>query len=154
MGTNVYYIKPITELEKEELKKAVDSADNYEDLVESMDKVLKYQYTYQLGDSTHKVHIGKRSSGWKFLFSLGLRNHLDIDHDFKENLRKFLETGFIEDEYGDRYDFDKFWQEFVVDFQDGIDSEEYNRREPNQIYKSTDTYHCGYRFTSKEVDFS
>ncbi len=154
MGTNVYWIKPITELEKDELKKVVDSVDNYEDLVEKMDDVLKYQYTYLLGDSTHKVHIGKRSSGWKFLFSLGLRNHLDIDHDFKENLRKFLETGFIEDEYGERYDFDKFWQEFVVDFQNGIDSEEYNRKNPNQMYPATDTYHCGYRFTSREVDFS
>lgn len=153
MGTNVYYIKPITELEKEELKKRVDSVDNYDDLIDEIQKVLKYQYSYNLGDSTHKIHIGKRSSGWKFLFSLALRNHLDIDHDFKENLRKFLEIGYIEDEYGERYDFDTFWKEFVVDFQDGIDSEEYNKREPNQMYPGHDTYHCGYRFTDKEVEF-
>lgn len=153
MGTNVYYIKPITELEKKNIKDVIDNIDNYDDLLFNIAEILKYDCDYKSGDSTRKIHIGKRSAGWKFLFSLGLNKQFDIYHNFKENLKQFLATGLIVDEYGDKYDFDTFWKEFIEDFQDGIDSREYNKENPNSIYPPCDQYIDGYRFTNEICDF-
>lgn len=54
-----------------------------------------------------KIHIGKRSVGWVFLFAYNQGQY----YTDKASLQEFLKECQIEDEYGDMYFFDEFWKE-------------------------------------------
>ncbi len=51
-----------------------------------------------------KIHIGKRSSGWKFLWNFNDNKH----YSTKEGLLKFIRSGRIVDEYGELQDTEEF----------------------------------------------
>jgi hypothetical protein len=51
-----------------------------------------------------KIHIGKRSSGWKFLWNFNDNKH----YSNKEGLLKFIRSGRIVDEYGELQDTEEF----------------------------------------------
>ena len=51
-----------------------------------------------------KIHIGKRSSGWKFLWNF----NDDKYYSNKEQLFKFIRSGRIVDEYGELQDTEEF----------------------------------------------
>lgn len=76
MGTNFYARIIPTKERKEHLKKLIDN-DEF-DLIEDKIKELY----------CNEIHLGKRSSGWKFLFN---PNHEKYYKLTKEGLRKFLE---------------------------------------------------------------
>ena len=57
-----------------------------------------------------KIHIGKSSAGWEFLFNL---NDKQYYHD-KESLIAYLKYETIEDEYGREITFDDFWNKVVL----------------------------------------
>jgi hypothetical protein len=69
-----------------------------------------------------KVHLGKRSMGWKFLWNFNDNKYFKD----KESLLKFIRSGRIVDEYGNEMNQEKFidmalsWGK-----EDGYDSETY-----------------------------
>lgn len=51
-----------------------------------------------------KIHLGKRSSGWKFLWNFNDNKY----YTNKEELLKFIRSGRVVDEYGDELDTEEF----------------------------------------------
>ena len=138
MGTN-FYARIIPTLEKkEELKKAVDDNDT-----SKIDKLFNELYGYVEYDSTcdklvgGKVHLGKRSAGWKFLWNPNLfikvkghleKNEVENGHEryrwikdgeecvkvydlTKKAIKEFIDREDVEiyDEYGEKQDKEDFF---------------------------------------------
>jgi len=61
-------------------------------------------------EECEKIHIGKSSYGWVFLFNLNDKLYY---HD-KASLIEFLELNYIEDEYGELIAFEVFWNNVVL----------------------------------------
>lgn len=102
MGTNYYAIPRITNDKKESICEFVQE-DNFE-----MAKALM----------PDKIHIGKKSCGWRFIF-----NHHDWYY-YKpslSDLKLFLSKCIIIDEYGDKITNDEFWK--LVEFSQNEKSE-------------------------------
>lgn len=51
-----------------------------------------------------KVHLGKRSSGWKFSWNF----HDEMYYSNKEELLKFIRSGRVVDEYGEEHPVEEF----------------------------------------------
>lgn len=109
MGTNIYaYVIP-NELELIEFKtnvsKRINACNDIIQLKEFFETILDtmdVQYP--------KLHIGKRSGGYSFLFKQN-KKHYDLT---KKSIEDFLKRNnvLIIDEYGEHYSADKFWEEF------------------------------------------
>jgi hypothetical protein len=78
-----------------------------------------------------KVHLGKRSGGWKFTWNF----HNDKYYSNKEELLKFIRNGRIVDEYGDEMEIEEFIEMALNWGQpDGnIFNEEYAQTHPSKI---------------------
>lgn len=139
MGTN-YYARIIPkEEDKQKLKEAIDANDY--DTIESMVADMYHsldEYTHKGG----KIHLGKSSYGWKFLWNCNIHQYCDGYFDetnrfipvykywklyepTKEGITTFVmkEDVVIYDEYGEVQDKQKF-----LDFafnKEGIDCKEY-----------------------------
>jgi hypothetical protein len=50
------------------------------------------------------IHLGKRSSGWKFCWNF----HKDKYYSDKESLLEFIRSGRVVDEYGDEWNVEEF----------------------------------------------
>jgi len=76
-------------------------------------------------EEPEKVHIGKRSYGWKFLFACNPKYY----EPTRKSINRFLKLHKNEfyDEYGDLQDIDEFWRNTVDGSSGGIDSKEYYR---------------------------
>lgn len=113
MGTNFELRERINKEKKEKLKSLIDE-EKWEDLIDNIPE---------------NIHIGKRSTGWKFLWDA---------HDFryfnltKESLIEWLKSGDIYDEYGEKYTFDQFWNEEI--WFDGLDWAEYYEKYEKNPY--------------------
>ena len=126
MSTNFYLKKHIT---SEDKKNLIDLINN-----DKMDEA-----TDMMNELQECIHIGKRSSGWKFRWNC---------HDFKyfdpskESLIEWLKTGgTIEDEYGNQYTFEEFWKEnesFIND-PNGYDNERWFTEGKQTWYGSDNT---------------
>lgn len=108
MGTNYYAVRIMDENDKETAKKMIDN-DEYEDLKDLIE--TKYK----------KVHIGKSSYGWKFLFNW---NKGKFYEPIKSSINDFLMRHRIVDEYGQEIALEAFW-DMVEMKQDGMDNEKY-----------------------------
>jgi hypothetical protein len=99
-----------------------------------------------------KVHLGKRSSGWKFLWNF----NNDKYYKDKESLLEFIRSGRIVNEYSEELDVEEFiemslsWGE-----DDGWDLETYYKENPTHRspYGKPERYVDGLRI-SDSVDFS
>ena len=113
MGTNFYLKRKLSQELKKKLKDLIDN-DSYEDAK----NLLLY---------TDKIHIGKRSAGWKFLWNI---HNFEFFNPNEESIYKWLKSkdSFIVDEYGRVYDFDEFINN--ISFK-GYDLESYYRDYPN-----------------------
>ena len=160
MGTNVYAIRknPRTIPVWDKIEQAVDARDPW--------KLQEEMETFQKEFDENRIHIGKRSGGWKFIFDF--QNWKYFDHT-EESIKEFLGSCFaIEDEYGDYYDLETFWKDFAIWNPSGLDGKTYEESEgtpesrararANDYYEST-TSPAGpipdnlpYRF-SNHVDF-
>lgn len=163
MGTNFYLRRIPTKERKEEIKKAID--DNQYERIEHL---ISETYTNPYYDSETNgyvggnIHLGKRSSGWKFLWNPnwyrlieGHFEYKDIDEGVrrgnyvvdnenkvfkfydltKESLQNFIfqDNSEIFDEYGDKQDKEDFWKMALEWCQeDGWDGETYNKWEKEQ----------------------
>lgn len=118
MGTNFYLKRKLSDKEKAELYSYIDNED-WDSLKESIPE---------------KIHIGKRSAGWKFLWNA---NKFKYFKPNKKSLMKFLKSGQIINEYGEEFTFDQFINDEIVNFiNNGLDIETYYIEE-NPSYKYT-----------------
>ena len=109
MGTNVYAIRKNLSKEIIDLLQQKQSLQTYKEINDKIEE--------------NKIHIGKRSAGWKFLF-----NHNDWKYyDYTEqSIKDFLKScDAIVTEYDEPLTVDEFWEKFVIDFKDGWDGEQY-----------------------------
>lgn len=128
MGTNVYaYIKNIYDengvFEKYELL-----AKNHDiDGIRSLNEQLLAM------EDENKVHIGKRSGGWKFLFNHNNWKYYDYT---EESINRFLESCYeIRNEYNEVISVQDFWKEYVDDFSNGFSGEDYAKYEIDRAMK-------------------
>lgn len=165
MGTNFYFI--MTEPEEE---KAIDDAifeyydaiRNDNDMTPGDKHKLLENLVYGISEhlSESKIHLGKRSGGWQFLW-----NH----NNFKwygitlESIIEFLRTtrGVIVNEYGDEFTLKQFIEEEIGDamYHDTeryINSTDYHRQNPNAFRFSTprEITFDGVRYTSAYGDYN
>jgi hypothetical protein len=136
MGTNYYRIPTVNELETRR-NRLMSRIRQMELNVESVSK------DFTIGDPTKfdnwspwdefsdnvKVHLGKRSMGWKFLWNFNDDKYFKD----KESLFKFIRSGRIIDEYGNEMSQEKFivmalsWGK-----EDGYDIESYYLEYPER----------------------
>lgn len=111
MGTNFYKIPTEAEIlaKKEKLIDAINNLDLSPSSIES-------GFTVEVEDSWEKqscwdefiqdtnIHLGKRSSGWKFCWNFNDNKY----YSNKEELLAFIRSGRVVDEYGTEHDVEEF----------------------------------------------
>lgn len=117
MGTNYYIKKYMTPEQKQKIINKINN-DEYEEAKWDLEEI-------------EDIHIGKRSTGWKFLWDA---NDFKYFEPTKESLIEWLKSGQIIDEYGRKFTFDEFWNECLKGFREGYDSTTYRRDYPNKSY--------------------
>lgn len=117
MGTNVDAIRKKWQYSdfEDKLSELCKNHD-LEGLISYTDKI-KQKMEYE------KVHIGKRSGGWKFLFNHNNWKYYDAT---RESINEFLMScDSIVNEYGDELTVEQFWNEYVDAFKNGITGKQY-----------------------------
>lgn len=111
MGTNYYRIPQASEMDERKFKllekiKDLDlSPGNIEcGFDEPIDDQWGRENPWSTFISGTNIHLGKRSSGWKFCWNF----HKDKYYSNKEELLSFIRSGRIVDEYGDQQDVEEF----------------------------------------------
>ena len=107
---------------------------------EIIEKVKAREFDKVLNLLPQKIHIGKSSIGWMFLF-----NHNDWRYFGKseKELKRFLKKCLIEDEYGEVYTFERFF--YMV-------NSKQNQRKHSDIENLANEY-FGYQFCTT-TDYS
>lgn len=93
MGTNYYAIRKADDNLKNELKVAIDQND--------FEKVINL--------TPKKVHLGKKSAGWVFLFNHNDWQYYGQKRDSIDGIDSFINGSQIVDEYGYSLSLDEFW---------------------------------------------
>lgn len=153
-GTNYYAIKKIPKETKDLIIELLNE-DKYDESIG------------MLNNSYEKIHIGKSSGGWKFLFDYNHFKYYDLN---RESINDFLnrEDITLYDEYGEEIPIDDFWN-MVDSKKDLLDNKTYYSEKENYCFavleehvpydlKNYDVecyefYSDGLRFSST-IDFS
>ena len=112
MGTNYYRITTEEQMEarKQILIQQVTSMDMS---VENLEREMKYISPttdwewfspWEMFIEGTNIHLGKRSSGWKFCWNF----HKDKYYSNKETLLEFIRSGRVVNEYGEEQDVEEF----------------------------------------------
>ena len=137
MGTNYYRSPTLNELETRK-NRLMSRIRQMELNVESVNNDFRIDGTDQFQNLSPwdeftdnvKVHLGKRSMGWKFLWNF----NEDKFFKDKESLLEFIKSGRILDEYGDELSQDEFIEmSFSWGQEDGFDSESYYLKYPELL---------------------
>jgi hypothetical protein len=137
MGTNYYRIPSVEEMEdrKEILEKhvfnldlSVGSISNTFRTPRKMDTWDEWVNPWERFMDDMKVHLGKRSSGWKFKWNF----HDNKYYSNKEELLQFIKSGRVINEYREEIDVEEFIQ-MALDWgqPDGYDTQTYYEKNPN-----------------------
>jgi hypothetical protein len=157
MGTNYYWVptkeivkskydlllKRISELNIED---AGETADLFSSIEDGWDRLSPWdEFTKGLN-----IHLGKRSSGWKFCWNFNDNKY----YDSKETLLEFIRSGRVVDEYGTEEPVDEFIK-MALEWDGIIFDEDYGKKNPSIFnnYKYYDKIIDGLR-VSTSVDFS
>lgn len=115
MGTNYYAVRKATEEQKEKVITLIKD-NNFEIANNELQELIK----------NTKVHLGKSSYGWKFVFNHNNKKFYELNRksiiDFlnQDNIR-------IEDEYGNEIYLSAFWK-MVKEKENGLDNEQYYKK--------------------------
>lgn len=105
-------------------------------------------------NSIDRIHIGKYSHGWQFLFNANERRYYDLT---RESIDNFIrdENYRFENEYGEIVDPDKFW-EMVDETADGLNGIRYDaEREPEARERNLHFFRTApYEFYENNLRFS
>jgi hypothetical protein len=112
MGTNYYRVPTHEEMEtrKQTLIGFVNNLELSSENISSGFKTISPRKEWEwfspwdmfLEDTN--IHLGKRSSGWKFCWNF----HKDKHYNDKESLLEFIRSGRVVDEYGDEWNVEDF----------------------------------------------
>lgn len=116
MGTNFYAIKQLPNSIKGKICELIET-DRYDEAKKLFD------------DNYEKIHIGKSSFGWKFIFDYNHFKYYDLN---RKSINDFLCRNDVKlyDEYGEQVSIDDFWG-LVDSKKDGYDN--------ISFYKDSDT---------------
>lgn len=116
MGTNYYAVQKISDEVKNDICEKIKN-----------DKYSEAESVFN--DNYKKIHIGKSSYGWKFLFNYNHFNYYDLT---RESIDKFLRQGntMLFDEYGEKINIDDFW-DMVDSKSNGLGNKEYYENKEN-----------------------
>lgn len=137
MGTNYYRIPSEEEMEKKKSKLIEDIKDL--DISPSsivfnfkiMDEISEQISSWDEFTENTSIHLGKRSSGWKFLWNF----HNNKYYSNKEELFNFIKSGRIVDEYGTEMDVEEFITMSLEWGQpNGYDMKKYRQEHPRQYH--------------------
>lgn len=111
MGTNYYRIPQADEMDERKFK-LLDKITNLDlspsnincEFGESVDYEWDRVNPWQIFVNETNIHLGKRSSGWKFLWNF----HKDKYYSNKDELFAFIRSGRIVDEYGEEENVEDF----------------------------------------------
>ena len=152
MGTNFYARIIPQESDKQALIEAINN--DQPDLVEELTQKLYGTRNEYIGQGS-RIHLGKRSSGWKFLWNPNVVKVWDSDtcdmvYNYvypltKEGIMKFVmrDDVVITDEYGEVWDNWEFFNEALNWCKDGLDGKE---------YQTNPKYDAGTYYPSPERD--
>ena len=126
MGTNFYAKIPKKSREKEKFLKEAKVFINSDDFERADICLNEAEFT--------RIHLGKRSAGWKFLFNANRGKYYDLT---RKGITKFVESeasGKVVDEYGQEFTIKDFWEDEIKNFLDkGYDLESYYKKNPEYI---------------------
>ena len=94
------------------------------------------------------IHIGKNSCGWVFSFQA----HPNLELESVDDYKKFLQEGYIYDEYGVLIPTDEFWE--VVEASKISDDGEHPWSFYNCPTSERDTSFDKYSYTNRGFDFT
>ncbi len=151
MGTNYYRIPSVQEMEQRKTK-LIEDVTNLEltpSMVESnfaeVERGFDRYSAWDVFTEDTSIHLGKRSSGWKFLWNF----HDNKYYSNKEELFNLIRTGRIVDEYGTEMDVEEFITMSLEWGQpDGFDMKKYRQEHPRQYhydFEHQETYIDGLR---------
>lgn len=132
MGTNYYRRRIPTE---EELNKAYSALDSYIN-----GKISNYEFTDIIDGIIEETHICKMSCGWKVLFDHNWGKLYTVN---RKGLEDFLNepNTFIEDEYGDKYTPEQFWE--IVKSHNDNPRNKYTAKLYSELNNEpSDSYYC------------
>lgn len=116
MGTNYFIKRKLSDKQKQII----------------IDKLMKDEYEDVHFMLPENIHIGKRSSGWKFLWDV---HEFKYFNPTKESIFDFLKSGTIIDEYRQEVSFDDFINNVIVSkFVDSWDAASYHKEHPDDLY--------------------
>jgi predicted AlkP superfamily phosphohydrolase/phosphomutase len=134
MGTNYFGIKKKTKEEVQEIDKHWDNirvALEYRKLGD----IIEEAETLKEKENQLRVHLGKSSAGWRFLFN---HNNWKYYGPSEKSIREFMNScETIINEYGKEVDIDEFW-ETVHSKKNGWNMEQYSQYEIDQAIKKRD----------------
>ena len=113
MGTNFYKVLPTPEDYPKQVKKVLEEIEL--ELIRDGEVSYKTQEELNnLSKSKRSIHLGKRSCGWQFLWNHNNGKYYDVNID---SIKEFLESpGHIEDEYGEIFTVEQFFEEEIKNF--------------------------------------
>ena len=136
MGTNYYRIPTVEEMENKKTK-LIRSVTNLDISPSNIECGFRVAVDDQWGsesawdtfiDGTN-IHLGKRSSGWKFLWNWNSNKF----YKTKEELFKFIRDGRVVNEYGELMDTEEFIK-MTLEWgqEEGWDIESYYKKNPER----------------------
>ena len=160
MGTNYYRIPSQSEMEerKQKLEKRISemkmTVDDVERGFHSLPTEDEWSYDSLWTEFVEgtRVHLGKRSSGWKFLWNFNNNKY----YKDKESLMDFINSGRVVNEYSEELSHEEFINMALEWGQpDGWDLEDYYKENPSHRspYSKPEIYIDGLR-VSDCTDFS
>jgi hypothetical protein len=117
MGTNYYRIPTEQEMEErrarlakriQELEMTPSNIERRFSTIPTHDSDYVWEHESPWDEFTNEtaIHLGKRSSGWKFCWNFNGERY----YTNKETLLKFIKSGRVVDEYGTELEADEFIQ--------------------------------------------
>ena len=159
MGSNFYRIPKEEEMTKrhvqlyEDVRRIKLTPSNIEnEFKESIEDSWETQSVWDKFIDATKIHLGKRSAGWKFLWNFNENKH----YSNKEDLLNFLRSGRIVDEYGSEENVEEFIEMSLTWGQNGWDESTYIEDNPshkNPHFIEREKYVDGLRVSSS-TEFS
>ena len=159
MGSNFYRIPKEEEMTKrhvqlyEDVRRIKLTPSNIEnEFKEPIEDSWETQSVWDKFIDGTKIHLGKRSAGWKFLWNFNENKH----YSNKEDLLNFLRSGRIVDEYGSEENVEEFIEMSLTWGQNGWDESTYIEDNPshkNPHFIEREKYVDGLRVSSS-TEFS
>tara|TARA_R110000751_G_scaffold96881_1_gene188774 strand:+ start:399 stop:878 length:480 start_codon:yes stop_codon:yes gene_type:complete len=159
MGSNFYRIPKEEEMTKrhvqlyEDVRRIKLTPSNIKnEFKESIENSWETESVWDKFIDGTKIHLGKRSAGWKFLWNFNENKH----YSNKEDLLNFLRSGRIVDEYGSEENVEEFIEMSLTWGQNGWDESTYIEDNPshkNPHFIEREKYVDGLRVSSS-TEFS